>query len=123
MLSTQWSLQDGGRRMAAASTTRISSSEPPAAAGAQAAWHPCPTEPGCIHCGSRQGASPQRGWDWFFVEAAYCISLESRPDRAAVAAAQLHRLGLCRKAILHRPSLHHTPKIGIWEAHRAIAVH
>jgi GR25 family glycosyltransferase involved in LPS biosynthesis len=39
------------------------------------------------------------------------------------AAAQFHRLGLCRKVIFYRPTKHPTqPKIGIWESHRAVGL-
>ena len=58
-------------------------------------FHPCPPDPGCPHCGSA-AASGSDAPDWSFVDAAYCISLRSRPDRAARAAAELHRVGLCR---------------------------
>jgi hypothetical protein len=82
-------------------------------------FHPCPPDPGCPHCGA---GAPAR-FDWSFLDAAYCISLKSRPDRAARAAAELHRLGLCRKAVFHRPAKHPTrPKVGIWEAHRAVGL-
>jgi hypothetical protein len=85
-------------------------------------FHPCPPDPDCPHCGAGAPAGAAR-FDWSFVDAAYCISLRSRPDRAARAAAELHRLGLCRKAVFHRPAKHPTrPKIGIWEAHRAVGL-
>lgn len=82
-------------------------------------WHPCPTDPGCPHC---QGASAG-ATDWSFAEAAYCISLKTRPDRAAAVAAEFHRVGLCRRVRFYRPDKH--PRkgvIGSWESHRAVAM-
>ena len=83
-------------------------------------FHPCPVDPACAHCGA--GSPSGRGaFDWSFVDGAYCISLQSRPDRAASAAAELHRVGLCRTVSFYRPIKHATrPKIGIWEAHRQV---
>ncbi len=82
-------------------------------------FHPCPIDPGCPHC--RAGAPLP---EWAFVERAYCISLVDRPDRAAAAAAQLHRVGLCRKTLFFRPDRHPTRVVeGIWESHRTVARH
>jgi hypothetical protein len=86
------------------------------------AFHPCPPDPACPWCGPTPPSGPE-AFDWSFVDAAYCISLQSRPDRAASAAAQFHRLGLCRKVTFHRPLKHPSmPKVGIWEAHRAVGL-
>jgi hypothetical protein len=64
------------------------------------------------------------GFDWSFLDGIYCISLQSRDDRAASAAAQFHRLGLCRRVVFYRPLKHPTKTVtGIWESHRAVAVH
>jgi hypothetical protein len=87
-------------------------------------FHPCPPDPSCPYCG---GAGPAPAgpdaFDWSFLDGAYCISLSSRPDRAASAAAQFHRLGLCRHVTFHRPTAHGgAPKVGIWEAHRAVGM-
>lgn len=69
-------------------------------------------------------AGRRADFDWSFIDGAYCISLRHREDRAASAAAQLHRVGLCRMTIFHRPIKHPTwPVAGIWEAHRAVALH
>ncbi len=82
-------------------------------------FHPCPIDPGCPHC---RGDAPSSAWD--FVDRAYCISLADRPDRAALAAAELHRVGLCRRVLFYRPDRHPTRVIeGIWESHRAVARH
>lgn len=97
----------------------------PRAAGAKrgdrpvvARFHPCPVEPGCPHCAGRGG------YDWSFVDAVYCISLADRPDRAALAAQELHRVGLCRRVLFYRPDRHRSAVIeGIWESHRAVADH
>jgi len=84
-----------------------------------AALHACPRDPGCAYC---NGAEPDDAFDWSFVEAAYCISLANRPERAAAAAEEFHRLGLCRKVTFLRPERHPSkPTIGIWESHRAVA--
>lgn len=81
-------------------------------------FHPCPADPDCATC--RGGTV----FDWSFVDAVYCISLASRPDRAALAAAELHRVGLCSRALFYRPQLHPRSVVeGIWESHRAVASH
>ena len=83
-------------------------------------FHPCPVDPACRHC--RAPASTPDPWS--FVERAYCISLADRPDRAARAAAELHRVGLCRRVLFYRPERHPFRVIeGIWESHRAVARH
>jgi hypothetical protein len=83
-------------------------------------FHPCPIDPLCPYC--RPGAN---GPDlWSFVDRVYCISLVDRPDRAARAAAELHRVGLCRRVLFYRPHRHPTRVIeGIWESHRTVARH
>lgn len=84
-------------------------------------FHPCPPLAGCPCCerGERAGA----GLDWSFIDAAYCISLESREDRAASAAAEFHRTGLCRRVRFYRPRRHPTKPIrGIWASHREVAL-
>jgi GR25 family glycosyltransferase involved in LPS biosynthesis len=61
-------------------------------------------------------------FDWSFVDAIYCISLAERPDRLASAAAEFHRVGLCRDVLFYRPKRHpKDPIIGIWESHSAVA--
>lgn len=91
----------------------------PSGEGASPLFHPCPPDPGCPHC---RGTAGDR-FDWSFLDSAYCISLQSRPDRMAEAAAQFHRLGLCRRVTFYRPVKHPTmPKVGIWESHRAVGL-
>lgn len=100
-------------------------SEVPATAAPSSSWgvapdqlHACPTDPDCPHCA---GVTT---YDWTFVDAVYCISLASRHDRAALAAAELHRVGLCRHTRFYRPQRHPTSVVeGIWESHRAVAAH
>lgn len=88
--------------------------------GGPVLFHACPIDPGCPYC---NGAMPEGGFAWCSIDAVYCISLLSRPDRAASASDFLHSLGLCRIAIFYRPQKHPTaPKIGIWNSHRAVAV-
>lgn len=88
----------------------------PIAAGG---FHACPVDPACPTC-----AGSASGLDWSFVDSVYCISLIERDDRAAHAAAELHRVGLCRNALFYRPARHPTRVIeGIWESHRAVARH
>lgn len=85
-------------------------------------FHPCPVEPACPYCGDGPASGGAR--DWSFLDGAYCVSLQSRPDRAASAAAELHRVGLCRMTLFHRPVKNENwPVAGIWEAHRAVAMH
>lgn len=87
------------------------------------AFHACPPDPDCPTCGGAT-AHGKSGFDWSFIDGAYCISLQNRVDRATSAAAELHRVGLCRTTLFHRPIKHATwPVAGIWEAHRAVALH
>ncbi len=89
---------------------------------AEGLWHQCPPDPRCPHCGD--GDRDRRVSDWPFVDAAYCISLPEREDRAAAAAAEFHRVGLCRKTVFLRPKRHPTStRLGIWQSHRAVATH
>jgi GR25 family glycosyltransferase involved in LPS biosynthesis len=87
----------------------------------QPVCHPCPADPSCPHC---SGSARTGGvLDWSFLDAAYCISLKTRDDRVAQAAAEFHKVGLCRQITFHRPDKH--PKsgfIGSWAAHRAVAM-
>lgn len=80
-------------------------------------YHACPSSPECPHCQS--GSADE----WSFIDAVYCISLKDREDRAANAAKELHRTGLCRKAIFYRPSRPDRGMISvaIWESHKAVA--
>ena len=90
------------------------------------AFHKVPFDAACPHCRGETDAAPGRArpGDWSFVDVAYCISLRDRPDRLALAAAELHRTGLCQKTVFHRPERHPSQVIaGIWEAHRAVALH
>lgn len=85
-----------------------------------AVWHPCPPDPACPHCAGQAGGA----LDWSFVDAAYCISLKTRDDRAAAAAAQFHKVGLCRRVVFYRPDRHPVKGIiGSWESHRAVGLH
>jgi hypothetical protein len=84
---------------------------------------PCPADPSCPSC---TGSIDQTGGalDWSFLDAAYCISLKSRDDRLAQAAAEFHKVGLCQRVTFYRPDKH--PRngfIGSWAAHRAVAMH
>jgi hypothetical protein len=94
---------------------------PPAAApaptSAEVRLHPCPTRLDCSHC--LRAAEP--GFDWSFVDGVYCISLSHREDRAALAARELHRVGLCTRTLFVRTKKAGTAKRGCWEAHRAVA--
>ncbi len=99
----------------------LTSERPSARADASAFFHPCPTDPSCPYCGT---TSPAADADWSFLDRVYCISLQSREDRAQAAAQELHRAGLCRQALFYRPIKHPTrPVTGIWESHRAVALH
>ena len=85
--------------------------------------HPCPVERSCPYC-DRSTERAGDALDWSFLDAAYCISLKTRDDRVAEAAAEFHKVGLCRRITFYRPDKH--PKsgfIGGWEAHRAVAMH
>jgi len=85
-------------------------------------FHPCPTDSTCSYC--KGDINEAAVLDWSFVDRAYCISLESRPDRTAAAAAEFHRVGLCRRVLFYRPAKHpKSTKQGIWTSHRAVAAH
>lgn len=67
-------------------------------------------------------AGPPRAWPG--IDAVYCISLQSRPERAAAARAELARVGLLPITTFYRPLRHpRRPVQGIWESHRAVARH
>jgi hypothetical protein len=94
----------------------------PARAPAEPVLHPCPPEPSCAYCNGSAEATGA-ALDWSFLDAVYCISLKTRDDRAAGAAAQFHATGLCRHVTFYRPDKH--PKsgfIGGWASHRAVAM-
>jgi len=83
-----------------------------------AIFHSCPISPDCPACGG------STSFDWSFVDAVYCISLQERQDRATDIAIQFHKAGLCRRVQFYRPRRH--PKNsteGIWESHRVVAKH
>jgi GR25 family glycosyltransferase involved in LPS biosynthesis len=85
-------------------------------------WQRCPADPSCPYC---NGSIKHAGGalDWSFLDAAYCISLKSRDDRLAQAAAEFHKVGLCQRVTFYRSDKH--PKsgfIGSWAAHRAVAM-
>ncbi|MGB5147228.1 MAG: hypothetical protein WBN86_08885 [Porticoccaceae bacterium] len=63
--------------------------------------------------------------DWSdVVDAVYCISLQTRPDRMAAANAEINRVGLAPLTTFYRPLPHpERPVQGIWESHRAVARH
>jgi len=89
-----------------------------------AVFHLCPIDRGCPHCNGSVDSNDAAALDWSFLDGAYCISLESREDRAASAAAQFHRVGLCRHLLFYRPIKHpKSAKHGIWESHRAVGEH
>ena len=85
-------------------------------------FHPCPPDPSCPYCNGTIEAD--KALDWSFLDAAYCISLESRADRAENVAAEFHRVGLCQLVTFCRP-LKHPVKgiIGSWESHRTVGEH
>jgi len=87
-------------------------------------FHRCPADPACTYCGRIVNAAERDRLDWSFVDAVYCISLETRPDRAAHAMRELHRVGLCRQAVFYRPPLMpFRARRNIWASHRAVALH
>lgn len=113
-MSTKRETNSRGRREGMTVPARPAASR----AAPDARFHACPIDPTCPHCAG------QGGYDWSFVDAVYCISLADRPDRAALAARELHRVGLCRRVLFYRPDRHRGRVIeGIWESHRAVADH
>jgi len=87
-------------------------------------WHPAPGAPDCPHCAAARPSTPGSGFDWSFLDAAYCISLRDRADRATVTAAEFHRIGLCARTTFLR--LEKDPvsvRVGIWQSHRRVAEH
>src|SRR5919106_6063851 len=86
--------------------------------------HPTPAAPDCLHCRAASPRAPGPRFDWSFLDAAHCISLRERPDRAAAAAAEFHRVGLCDRVTFFRPDEHPVSiRIGIWQSHRRVAEH
>lgn len=88
----------------------------------QPVYHPCPVDPSCPYCSGAIGQS-DGALDWSFLDAAYCISLKTRDDRVAEAAAEFHKVGLCQRVTFYRPDKH--PKngfIGSWASHRDVAI-
>lgn len=80
--------------------------------------HACPIDPACRFC---NGTAAADDFDWSFAGAAYCISLQHRDDRAAAAAAEFHRVGLCRHVTFYRPTRHPGSAVaGIWNSHRHV---
>ena len=89
-----------------------------------AVFHPCPVDPDCPYCSRTLNVKSDAAFDWSFLDGVYCISLKSREDRAASAAAQFHRIGLCRHVLFYRPIKHpNSVKHGIWDSHRAVGEH
>ena len=87
-----------------------------------ALFHPCPPQPGCPYCAEHATTSPESRLDWPFLDGVYCISLQSRNDRATTVTRELHRVGLCRQALFYRPVKHpNSPTRGVWESHRVVA--
>ncbi len=83
-------------------------------------FHPCPHDEQCGYC---NGSVPaEERLDWSFLDAAFCICLQSRDDRAEQAAEEFHRVGLCQLVQFYRPLKHPTKGLaGSWESHRAVA--
>jgi hypothetical protein len=80
--------------------------------------HACPPDPSCRFC---KGTAGPDDFDWSFAGAVYCISLRHRDDRAESAAAEFHRVGLCRQVIFYRPEKHEGSAVaGIWNSHRHV---
>lgn len=89
---------------------------------AGAYFHECPIDPGCAFCVDRERT--ERANAWSFIDAAYCISLQEREDRARTVMTEMHRVGLCRKVRFYRPRRHDGhPWVGIWYSHRDVARH
>ena len=108
--------------VAAISSVEAQQPVPPAQPGD---WHDCPPDPLCPYCHpeKRGHTSMAEPLDWSFIDAVYCISLNTRDDRAERVAEQFHRTGLCQRVRYYRPGKH--PKkgiIGSWESHRAVAM-
>jgi len=101
---------------------RPAETAPAAASRADERFHACPIDPDCPYCQGQ--ARAEDAPDWSFAEAVYCISLIDRDDRAALAAREFHKAGLCRRVLFYRPVRHPTRVIeGIWESHRAVGRH
>lgn len=86
-------------------------------------YHRCPPDPSCPYCNGTV-SDPAEALDWSFLDAAYCISLKTRDDRAADAAAEFHRAGLCQRVTFYRPDKHwKSGFVGGWASHRAVGMH
>ena len=89
--------------------------------GFRADFHPVAMQWTCLHCGGEAGCAAAERFDWGFLDGIYCISLRHREDRAQDTARELHRIGLCKRAVFYRPSKDRVAKRGCWESHRAVA--
>jgi len=89
-----------------------------------AVFHPCAADAACPYCTGSIDVESDVAFDWSFLDGVYCISLQSREDRTASAAAEFHRVGLCRHVLFYRPIKHSkSAKRGIWDSHRAVGAH
>jgi hypothetical protein len=90
----------------------------------QPRFESCPEDPDCRFCRPATPEDAGRVAGWAFLDAVYCISLQSRDDRAREAAAELHRVGLCRRVVFYRPVKElGSPKRNIWTSHQMVARH
>ena len=80
-------------------------------------FEPIAVDPSCDVCLGRRPAAR------LDVDAAYCISLQEQPERAAYAAAHFHAIGLCRQVRFYRPQRARNSERGCWTSHRAVAQH
>lgn len=87
-------------------------------------FHRCPPDPDCPYCAAAAALPADERFDWSFLDGVYCISLQSRDDRANTVAREFHRVGLCQRVLFYRPIKHpSSPKKGVWESHQAVARH
>ena len=88
------------------------------------AFHRCPPDPSCGYCAPGASGPLDGKFDWSFLDAAYCISLQTRDDRTAQAIEEFHRVGLCRHVVFCRPTKEdRTAKKNIWSSHKVVAHH
>lgn len=63
---------------------------------------------------------PKMRWDW--IDIAFCITLQSRPERMDWAMAQFHKVGLCNKIVFYQTERDKISGMrGCWESHRSLA--
>jgi Glycosyltransferase family 25 (LPS biosynthesis protein) len=63
---------------------------------------------------------PRMKWDWLKI--AFCITLQTRPERMDAAMVEFHKVGLCDKMVFYQTERDKVSGMrGCWESHRTLA--